>query len=156
MTIKFTKLTPDVPTPRRAHPTDAGVDLTASTVENDGLTHRNWDSANIAPHTSMMIGTGIAVSIPTGHVGLLFVRSSLGVRLGLTPANAVGVIDSDYRGEVKVCLRNASLITAQIRKDERICQLVVVPVDTSDWEQVNTLEATERGSGGFGSTGTAP
>lgn len=153
MTIKFTKLTPDVPTPRRAHPTDAGVDLTAHHVPK---TPGFRGKGTIRPNETATFGTGIAVSIPPGYVGLLFVRSSIGCKLGLAPANAVGVIDSGYIGEVQIVLQNHSGVTQAISVGERICQLVIVPINADVWEQVDSLEATERGTGGFGSTGTTP
>lgn len=153
MTIKFTKLTPDVPTPRRAHPTDAGVDLTAHHVPNSPGFKGN---GAIRPGETATFGTGIAVSIPPGYVGLLFVRSSIGCKLGLAPANAVGVIDSGYIGEVRIVLHNHSQGTQVISVGERICQLVIVPINADVWEHVHSLEATERGTGGFGSTGTTP
>lgn len=154
MTVKFVRLHPDVPAPTRAHPTDAGVDLTAHTApDNTGQYRTDWYTATISPQSRLVFGTGIAVAIPQGHVGLLFGRSSLGVKLGLDPANAVGVIDSDYRGEIKICLRNTSNVAAQVRQGDRIGQLVVVPVDTTQWEEATELPDTQRGAGGFGSTG---
>lgn len=153
MTIKFTKLWPDVPTPHRAHPNDAGVDLTAHNVpQSPGFKGKGA----IRPGEVATFGTGIAVSIPPGYVGLLFVRSSIGCKLGLAPANAVGVIDSGYIGEVQIVLQNHSGGTQIISVGERICQLVIVPINTQRWEEVATLEDTERGTGGFGSTGTTP
>lgn len=93
--IKYQKLAPNVPTPHRAHPTDAGVDLTANNLP--GASGFKGKVA-ISPGHSQKFGTGIAVAVPDGYVGLLFVRSSVGCKLGLAPANAVGVIDADYRG----------------------------------------------------------
>lgn len=154
MTVKFVRLHPDVPAPTRAHPTDAGVDLTAyTTPAASGGDQFDWETVTISPQARLLIGTGVAVAIPEGYVGLLFGRSSMGLKLGLDPANAVGVIDSDYRGEIKICLRNTSNVAAQVRQGDRIGQLVVVPVDTTQWEEATKLPDTQRGAGGFGSTG---
>lgn len=148
--IKYQKLSPDVPTPRRAHPTDAGVDLTAHHVPK---TPGFRGKGTIGPGETATFGTGIAVSIPPGYVGLLFVRSSIGCKLGLAPANAVGVIDAGYIGEVQIVLHNHSGGTQAINIGERICQLVIVPINTAPFEEVDSLDETERGSHGFGSTG---
>ena len=151
MTVKFTKLAPDVPTPTRAHHDDAGVDLTAYSIdkpEGDSTSTRF-----INPGERRTCHTGIAVAIPKGYVGLLFGRSSLGVKRGLDPSNAVGVIDSGYRGEVIVQLRNTTPYVQKLELGERVAQMVVVPVDVGAWEEVRDLDATERGNGGFGSTG---
>lgn len=149
--IKYQKLHFDVPTPHRAHPNDAGVDLTAHNVPQfPGFKGKGA----IRPGEVATFGTGIAVSIPPGYVGLLFVRSSIGCKLGLAPANAVGVIDAGYIGEVQIVLHNHSSNTQIVTIGQRICQLVIVPVDTSEWEQVDALDTTERGTGGFGSTNT--
>ena len=149
--IKYQKLAANAPTPHRAHPTDAGVDLTANNLPG---TRDFKGKVAISPGHSQQFGTGIAVAIPAGHVGLLFVRSSVGCKMGLAPANAVGVIDADYRGEIQIVLHNHSSNTQIVAIGQRICQLVIVPVDTSEWGQVDALEATERGAGGFGSTNT--
>lgn len=101
---------------------------------------------------SRLVGTGTRVAIPDGHVGLVFIRSSMAVKRGLQLQNSVGVIDADYRGEVKVALRNASEAGTSVIRGERIAQLVVVPF-VGDVERVDALDGTERGEGGFGSTG---
>lgn len=98
-------------------------------------------------------GTGIAVAIPPFHVGLLFARSGVGVKKRLDPANAVGVIDHGYTGEVTVGLRNTGLTATTIAQGDRVVQLVIMPVSLGRWEQVDSLEESERGEGGFGSTG---
>lgn len=154
MQVQFTKTHPDVPTPTRAHPTDAGVDLTAwdskPVHEED---HGEWVGCTIPTGTTRTFGTGIEAAIPEGYVGLLFVRSSLGVKHGVTLANGTGVIDSDYRGEIQVCLRCDGPYGTFIRRGDRIVQMVVVPVNLNPWVEVDQLDATERGEGGFGSTG---
>lgn len=151
MTVKFTKIHPDVPTPKRAHPTDAGVDLTAWSADDCGA--GRWVGSTVPYDGTLMVSTGVKVAIPEGYVGLLYVRSSLGVKRRLDLANGTGVIDADYRGEVKVCLRNTGRSPQFIRRGDRICQLVVVPVDLTDWVEVEQLDETVRGQGGFGSTG---
>lgn len=106
--------------------------------------------------TTALVGTGISVAIPKGYVGLVFARSGLATKNGLAPANKVGVIDSDYRGEVKVSLHNHFKELPQaIAKGDRIAQLLVVPCVSCEWEEVAELDDTERGEAGFGSTGIA-
>lgn len=136
-------LTDDAFSPRRATPGAAGLDLYG--------THR--ELVDIAPGATYPVHTGVKLAIPEGYVGLLFVRSSLGVKRGLVLANGTGVIDSDYRGEVIAVLHNTSNKVRAIEPGERVAQLVVVPCwmgQLTDGE----LEDTDRGSGGFGSTGT--
>ncbi|MDK8242130.1 dUTP diphosphatase [Corynebacterium coyleae] len=153
MTVTYTKLHPDVPTPKRAHPNDAGVDLVAWDCKPvDPESTGEWMGATIPAGDTRTFGTGIAAAIPEGYVGLLFVRSSLGVKKGVTLANGTGVIDAGYRGEIKVCLRSNS-DNVLIHRGDRIVQMVVVPVDLADWVEVEHLDDTARGAGGFGSTG---
>ena len=121
----------------------AGADLYA-------LTH---GPVEIASGGTALIRTGIAVAIPQGYVGLVFARSGLATKQGLAPANKVGVIDADYRGEVMVFLHNHSSHPQTIEDGERVAQLVVTPCLTARFECVDELDGTERGSGGFGSTG---
>ena len=109
-------------------------------------------SLEIKPGETKMISTGLAMVIPTGYVGLIYARSSLGTKKGLAPANKVGVIDSDYRGEVKVCLYNHSEKTQTIDPYERIAQIVFTPYLQVEFNEVNELDETIRGEGGFGST----
>lgn len=149
--VEFTKLHPDVPTPKRAHPTDAGVDLVAWDCNPESA--GEWVGSTIPVGDTRTFGTGIAAAIPEGYVGLLFVRSSLGVKHGVTLANGTGVIDAGYRGEIKVCLRANGPFGAYIKRGERIVQMVTVPVNLTPWVEVEHLDATERGEGGFGSTG---
>ena len=107
----------------------------------------------IAPGETAFVPTGIAMEIPTGCAGLVFARSSLGTKRGLAPANKVGVIDSDYRGEFFVALHNHGKLPQEIDHGERIAQLLIVPVYTPGFTEVTDLSDTKRGSGGFGSTG---
>ena len=101
-----------------------------------------------------LIKTGISIEIPENYAGLIYARSGLATKKGLAPANKVGVIDSDYRGEIMVALHNHSSETQTIDKNERIAQLVVTPFLKVEFNEVDTLTDTVRGAGGFGSTGT--
>ena len=121
----------------------AGADLYACLEE----------TVTIAPGESAWIGTGIALEVPKGCAGLIYARSSMGVKRGLAPANKVGVIDSDYRGEIKVVLYNHSKENQTVEPGERIAQFVITPVLTPSYEAVESLVDTDRGTGGFGSTG---
>ena len=107
----------------------------------------------INPGQTEFIGTGIAIEIPEGYVGLIYARSGLACKKGLAPANKVGVIDSDYRGEIKVALHNHSNSSCNIEKGERIAQIVITPYLKCIFEESAELSNTERGHGGFGSTG---
>lgn len=152
--IEFSKVHPDVPTPRRAHPTDAGVDLTAWSIDTGDEQGTDWETDVISPGVSRVFGTGVRVAVPEGYVGLLFARSSLGVKRRLDVANGTGVIDAGFRGEVKVCLRNTGRIHARLKRGERVAQLVVVPCVLEEWTEVARLDSTGRGEGGYGSTGS--
>lgn len=107
----------------------------------------------ILPGETVLIPTGIAAAIPAGYAGFVFARSGLSVKMGLAPANKVGVIDADYRGEILVALYNQSGQVRLVRDGDRIAQLVIEKVETPDFEEVDELPSTERGAGGFGSTG---
>ncbi len=107
---------------------------------------------NIEPCESIMIRTGLAMAIPKGYVGLIYARSSLGTKKGLAPANKVGVIDADYRGEIMVCLYNHSKSIQTITPNERIAQIVITPFLQVNFLEAEELPDTERGQGGFGST----
>ena len=107
----------------------------------------------IEPGETYWVSTGISLEIPQGYAGLIYARSSMGTKRGLAPANKVGVIDSDYRGEVRVVLLNHSKEPQTIAPGERVAQLVVASVFTPGFEEVDELADTQRGAGGFGSTG---
>ena len=143
--VRIKKLNENAKVPARATDGSAGADLYAVCDGN---------SVEIKPHETVLIHTGLAFEIPDGYVGLVFARSSLGTKRGLAPANKVGVIDSDYRGEVMVSLHNHSDISQSIDDSERIAQLVIVPFLKADFKLSDELDDTSRGSGGFGSTGT--
>lgn len=121
----------------------AGADLYAC-LEQDVV---------IEPGESVFIPTGLAFEIPKGYAGLIYARSGLACKRGLAPANKVGVVDSDYRGECMVVLHNHSLQAQRVSNGERIAQLVITPVYTPGFAVCDCLEDTERSSGGFGSTG---
>ena len=108
----------------------------------------------IQPHTTAVVPTGIALELPLGYAGLIYARSGLATKKGLAPANKVGVIDSDYRGEVKVALHNHSEEVQTVDGGERIAQLVITPYLAARFVECDTLSETVRGSGGFGSTGS--
>ncbi|SDB10225.1 dUTP pyrophosphatase [Pseudobutyrivibrio sp. YE44] len=143
MNINITKLTPSAKLPERGSEYAAGYDLFADISEE----------VRIAPHETLMIGTGLAMEIPEGYFGGVFARSGLSAKEGLRPANCVGVVDSDYRGEVKVALHNDSQIERVVTPAEKIAQLVVVPFLSVEFSEVSELTDTVRGAGGFGSTG---
>ena len=114
--------------------------------------HNDSGDLVIESNSTVFVGTGVAVEIPEGYVGLVFARSGLASKQGLAPANKVGVIDSDYRGEIKVALFNHSTESRAIKQGERIAQMVVVPFLKCDFCE-GELSETARGEGGFGSTG---
>ena len=121
----------------------AGADLYACLPE----------AVTIQPGEVYWVPTGIALEVPKGCAGLVYARSSLGAKRGLAPANKVGVVDSDYRGEVKVVLLNHSKQPQILEPGERVAQFVITPVLTPAYEEVEELTDTSRGAGGFGSTG---
>lgn len=107
----------------------------------------------LAPHETKMIGTGVALAVPEGYFGGVFARSGLSAKEGLRPANCTGVVDADYRGEVKVALHNDSGEERVVAPGQKIAQLVIMPFLSVEFEEVADLDETERGQGGFGSTG---
>ncbi len=142
-TVKFTKIDKSASAPVYGTPFAAGADLRALLDEN----------IEIKPSETVFIHTGIATQIPDGLVGLIYARSGLACKRGLAPANCVGVIDSDYRGEIMVALHNYSNVTQEIEPNERVAQLVIAPYITAEFEETEQLDDTDRGAGGFGSTG---
>ena len=131
----------DLPLPSRGTPDAAGFDL------------RSDVDAVIRPGERTLIQTGFAVAIPHGWVGLVCPRSGLALKHGITVLNAPGIIDADYRGELGVILLNLGDMRFQVNRGDRIAQLVVVLASSREIEEVEDLDATERGAGGFGSTG---
>ena len=133
----------DLPLPEYASAQAAGVDLRAAVEE----------PLELAPGTRALVPTGLALALPAGYEGQVRPRSGLAAKHGVTVPNAPGTIDADYRGEVKVILANLGEQGFTVARGERIAQLVVAPVTHAHFEPVDDLEATERGAGGFGSTG---
>ena len=128
--------------PTYAHPGDAGADLRAT------------EDVALEPGERRLVGTGVALALPDGYVGLVTPRSGLAARAGLSIVNAPGVIDSGYRGEIKVCLVNLDpRETVRLSAGDRIAQLLVMPFATASFIEVDTLDETVRGDGGYGSTG---
>jgi len=112
------------------------------------------EAVTIAPGETVMMHTGLAMEIPAGLAGLIYPRSGMASKRGLAPANKVGVVDPDYRGEFMVALHNHGTASQTVEPGERIAQLVIAPYITADFEVVDELSDTVRGAGGFGSTGT--
>lgn len=142
-TICVKKLHPNAKLPTYGSAEAAGADLYACLEE----------TVTIQPGEVFWVPTGIALEVPKGCAGLVYARSSLGVKRGLAPANKVGVVDSDYRGEIKVVLLNHSKIPQTLEPGERVAQFIITPVLTPTYEEVEDLTDTQRGIGGFGSTG---
>lgn len=142
--MKIKKLDQNATVPTYGSEFAAGADLYA--CEGGEVT--------IEPAATKLIHTGIAMEIPEGMVGLIYARSGLASKRGLAPANKVGVIDSDYRGEIMVALHNHTNAPQTIADGERIAQIVFAPYYTAEFELADELDATVRGAGGFGSTGT--
>jgi dUTP pyrophosphatase len=141
--VKIKKLNENAVIPTYGSPYSAGADLYSA-----------MEDVTIAPHATLLIKTGLALELPVGFAGLIYARSGLASKRGLAPANKVGVIDCDYRGEVMVALHNHSEIPQVVAKGERIAQLVITPYVVADFEEADELSETVRGDGGFGSTGT--
>ena len=141
--IKVKKLSENARIPTRGSDYAAGYDLYANTNQ----------MTTIPAHETVMVGTGLVFELPNGTFGAIFARSGLAAKSGLRPANCVGVVDSDYRGEVKVALHNDTDIPRVIDAHERIAQMVLLPFIPMDFVEVNELSDTDRGNGGFGSTG---
>lgn len=141
--IKIKKLNENAIIPTYGTEFSAGADLYALPGE----------AVTVEPHQTVMIHTGLAMEIPEGYAGLIFARSGLASKRGLAPANKVGVVDSDYRGEFMVALHNHTDEPRTVEGGERVAQLVIVPFIQGSFEVANELSETVRGEGGFGSTG---
>ncbi len=144
MIVKVKKLDDRAILPTYGSAYAAGADLYAL-IEGESLT--------IGAGETVLVRTGLSVEIPEGYVGLIYARSGLATKRGLAPANKVGVIDSDYRGEVKIALFNQSGEEQIVLAGERVAQLVIAPYLAVEYEQAEELSFTVRGEGGFGSTG---
>ena len=143
MEINIKRLTDSAKLPDRGSALAAGYDLFADVTED----------VTIEPHETKMIGTGLEMEIPVGCFRGIFERRGLSTKEGLRPANCVGVVDSDYRGEIKVALHNDGEVARVVTPAEKIAQLVVVPFLSVSFNEVDKLTDTDRGEGGFGSTG---
>jgi len=143
-TIKVKKLDERAVLPTYGSDFAAGADLYA--VSDCDIT--------IAPAETVLVHTGLSMEIPEGYAGLIYARSGLASKKGLAPANKVGVVDADYRGEIMVALHNHSNIAQTVSGGERIAQLVITPFLCVSYEEADELSDTVRGTGGFGSTGT--
>ena len=140
--VKIKKLSEKAVIPTYGSPYSAGADLYSA-----------MDEITIAPGETVLVKTGLALELPIGYAGLIYARSGLASKRGLAPANKVGVVDCDYRGEVMVALHNHSNIPQTVAAGERIAQLVIAPYIVAEFEETNELSDTVRGEGGFGSTG---
>lgn len=144
MTLKFKKLSDKAVMPVRAHKSDAGLDLTATSITT---------VINECGQLMLVYHTDLAVEIPEGHVGLLFPRSSI-YKKSLQQTNCVGVIDSGYRGELMVVFKTTTdCVPAIYKEGERFCQLVIVPIPSIEVEEADTLSESDRSDNGYGSTG---
>ena len=140
--VKVKRLDTDLPLPKRAHRGDAGADLYAA------------HDATLRPGERALVGTGIALALPLGTVGLIHPRSGLAAKHGISVVNTPGTVDADYRGEIKVCLINHDPAeTFEVERGMRIAQLVVQRVELVGFSEVEELDDTARGDGGYGSTG---
>jgi dUTP pyrophosphatase len=140
--VAITRLDPDLPLPRYARADDAGLDL-----------HAARDVA-LEPGERALVETGVAVAIPPGWAGLVLPRSGLALRHGVTVLNAPGLVDAGYRGEIKVLLINHGRERATLQRGDRIAQFVIQSVGRAELSEVERLPASDRGAGGFGSTGS--
>lgn len=139
--VAVRRLDPDLPLPAYAHAGDAGLDLVAAAT------------VTLAPGARALVSTGLAVAIPPGYAGFVLPRSGVALRRGVTVLNAPGLIDAGYRGEIKVLLVNHDPAPVTLERGERIAQLVVQSVERAELTEVRELPPSERGGGGFGSTG---
>ena len=144
MRVNIKKLNENAKIPTYGSEYAAGADLYACTD----------DDAVILPGETKLIGTGLAIEVPLGYGAFIYARSGLASKRGLAPANKVGVVDADYRGEIMVALHNHSSEAQTVLCGERIAQMVIAPFLTAEFCEVESLSDTQRGSGGFGSTGT--
>jgi dUTP diphosphatase len=140
--VEIIRLDDGLPLPAYQRVGDAGLDLHSS------------EDASIPPNARAVVGTGIAVAIPEGYAGFVTPRSGLAARLGLSVVNSPGIVDSGYRGEIKVILVNHDAVDViEVRRGDRIAQMLIVPVAPADLVEVRELPPSERGAGGHGSTG---
>ena len=144
MLVRFKKINPNASIPTYGSSYAAGCDLSACIDQ----------AISIPPHTTIKVPTGLAIELPENTVGLIYARSGMATKRHLAPANKVGVIDADYRGEWMIALHNHSNTVQIIENGERVAQVVFHEVEHPEFEEVDSLSDTARGEGGFGSTGT--
>lgn len=138
---RYVKIHPDAPDLTRAHPNDAGVDLHLA------------EDVTIAPNGHIQVGTGIAIQVPPGHMGMVFVRSSTGIKRHVVLSNGTGIIDADYTGEIILSLHNTGDTFTHFNQWDKVAQLVIVKIGKSSPIRVSKLTDTARGTNGIGSTG---
>lgn len=165
MEVKFKKLSPRAKTPAYAMRGDACFDLSLLIDDDnrpmafdgsrltDISTGSSASARRIDPEESIVFHTGLAFEVPEGHVMLIFPRSSTGIKLDLSLSNGTGVIDSGYRGEVRIALRNEGLTSKWVEDGQRVAQAMIVPYPAVEFVEADALSDTERGAGGIGSTG---
>lgn len=159
MNVKIKLLSPEAKIPHKAHKEDACFDIYACEPNavyrewNGGLEVKEANGLKIRPHETVMVHTGFATEIPVGYYAAIYARSGLSTKQGLRPANCVGVVDSQYIGEWMVALHNDSSETRIVKHGDRIAQFAILPVLDIKLEETNELSSTERGEGGFGSSG---
>jgi len=139
--MKIKLVSPHAKLPYRANPTDAGADLISP------------NNAFIPPNSHTFIDLGFQMEIPDGYCGMLFARSGMGSKYGIRPRNCVGIIDSKYRGNVGVMLENSNIYGYKIMRGDRIAQLVIVPIELCEFEEVDELDMTDDRNSGFGGSG---
>ena len=140
--IKILRDSPEIPLPAYATPQSSGMDV------------RAWENLTLAPGEIKSVGTGLHIELPDGYEAQIRPRSGLALKKGISLPNAPGTIHADYRGEIRVILVNLGREPFEIRRGDRIAQMVIAPVAKAEWSAVESLNHSERGSGGFGSTGT--
>ena len=145
MKLNIKKLNENAVIPSYGSQFAAGADLYACT---------NGETVTFLPGETKLIKTGLAMEIPEGYAGLIYARSGIANKRGLAPSNKVGVVDSDYRGEIMVALYNQSSVEQVVEQGERVAQMVITPFLKVDYQEVQELDSTDRGTGGFGSTGS--
>lgn len=141
--VKIHRISKDAILPKYAHPTDAGADV------------YSVEDITIAPNETVIVPTGLTMAVPAGYEVQIRPRSGLSAKTNLRIANAPGTIDADYRGEIGIIMNNIGNKTETIKKGDRIAQMLIAPTPMISWKEVESLDTTERGAGGFGSTGTS-
>lgn len=159
MEIKIKRLTPTAQIPTKAHASDAAFDLYLDAPDalyhewNGGVEVKTASGIKIRPNETVMLHTGIAMETPIGYYAAIYARSGLACKEGLRPANCTGIIDADYRNEILVAIHNDSDETRIVHHNDRIAQMAILPVLDVNLVETDKLSETERGSGGFGSSG---